>query len=56
MIAILVDPFTDGAVPIKCNLQVSGGYVNLKLGKEGWILQVPLTELQNVIGSEDLHG
>lgn len=56
MTAILIDPFTDGAVPVKCDGQVKGNYIQFTLGKDGWILQVPIQAVQNMIGSEDLHG
>lgn len=57
MVAMLIDPKTDGAVPIACHLINTGSSIQISYGGlDGWIIQIPISELQNIIGNEDLHG
>jgi len=55
-IALLVDPKTDGAKPLRCELQNDGGYMQLECkGDNGFIIQVPIQDILTILNS-DLHG
>ena len=57
IIAMLINPMTDGAMPIACDLINTGNAIQIKYGGlEGWIIQIPIHELQDVIDDDDLHG
>lgn len=57
ILALLIDPRTDGGVPIACNLKNVGGAIQLQYGGlDGWIIQIPIHDLQDVIDDDDLHG
>ena len=57
VVALLINPMTDGAVPIACQLQNTGNAIQIKYGGlDGWIIQIPIHELQDVINEDDLHG
>lgn len=50
MIAILIDPRTDGAVPIRCKLKIVDDVIQIEYGGlDGWILQIPIKELRRII-------
>ena len=57
IVAMLIDPKTDGCVPIGCKLTNVGKTIQLQYGGlDGWIIQIPIHDLQDVIGDDDLHG
>lgn len=57
VIAMLINPMTDGAVPIVCQLKNTGHAIQIHYGGlDGWIIQIPIHELQDVINDDDLHG
>lgn len=57
VVAVLINPLTDGAVPIACQLQNVGNAIQIHCGGlEGWIVQIPIQDLQDIINEDDLHG
>lgn len=57
VVALLINPVTDGAMPIRCRIENIGNQVQIKYGGlDGWIIQIPMQSLQNVLGEDDLHG
>lgn len=57
IVAVLINPVTDGAMPIRCQLDNIGNAIQIKYGGlDGWIIQIPIQQLQNIIGDDDLHG
>ena len=57
IVALIIDPRTDGGVPVKCKLKNIGSSIQLHYGGlDGVIIQLPIKALQDVLYSEDLHG
>jgi len=57
IVGLLINPMTDGAMPIACKLRNVGNAIQIHYGGlEGWIVQIPINELRDVIDDDDLHG
>ena len=55
-VALLINPKTDGAVPLRSELNVVNNKLQIKCkGDNGFIIQLSLDDILSVINS-DLHG
>ena len=56
VVAILIDPKTDGGKPLRCELTNVGSHIQLECkGDNGFIIQVLVQDVLTVINN-DLHG
>ena len=56
VIALIVSKQTNGAVPIKCELNLKGNYLQIGCnGDNGFVIEVQVEDIETIL-ADDLHG